>query len=422
MQFIPLEEVRRPTLSPDSWALWALGFRPFYWVASVFALLSVGLWSLQFAGWQALLSLPGPLWHAHEMVFGYTLAVVVGFLFTAGRNWSGQPTPTDRPLQALVALWLVGRLGVLLLGAVPGEALAWTVAAVNVAFPLAAAKGLWTALRAGDNRRNDFFPLVLVAMAAAQAAFHLSERGVLPGLSRGGLQVALDAVLFVMAVMGGRVIPMFTNNGVRGAGAERRDHVERWSLGSVLALWAVDALAGLFGPALGAGAGAGPLGWVLSVLTAALAGLAAAAHIWRWWLWQPRRTTAVPLVWVLHLAYLWIPLHLLLRVAAEFGGLSPSLATHALTVGAIGGMTIGMMTRTARGHTGRLLEADHWEVAAYALIAVAALLRVGLPLIWPAALMTAVLLSALAWAAGMGIYSWRYWPILTRARIDGRPG
>ena len=225
-----------------------------------------------------------------------------------------------------------------------------------------------------------------------------------------------------MAVMGGRVIPMFTNNGVRGAGAERRDHVERWSLGSVLALWAVDALAGLFGPALGAGAGAGPLGWVLSVLTAALAGLAAAAHIWRWWLWQPRRTTAVPLVWVLHLAYLWIPLHLLLRVAAEFGGLSPSLATHALTVGAIGGMTIGMMTRTARGHTGRLLEADHWEVAAYALIAVAALLRVGLPLIWPAALMTAVLLSALAWAAGMGIYSWRYWPILTRARIDGRPG
>ncbi len=109
MQFIPLEEVRRPTLSPDSWALWALGFRPFYWVASVFAALSVGLWALQFAGWQTQLSLPGPLWHAHEMVFGYTLAVVVGFLFTAGRNWSGQPTPTGRHLQALVALWLAGR-------------------------------------------------------------------------------------------------------------------------------------------------------------------------------------------------------------------------------------------------------------------------------------------------------------------------
>jgi uncharacterized protein involved in response to NO len=232
-------------------------------------------------------------------------------------------------------------------------------------------------------------------------------------------------VLFVMAVMGGRVIPMFTNNGVRGAGAERREAVERWSLGSVLALWAVDALGGLFGQVLGTG----PLGVVLSVLSvlsAALAGLAAAAHLRRWWLWQPRRTTGVPLVWVLHLAYLWIPLHLLLRAVAELGGaslgLSPSLATHALTVGAIGGLTIGMMTRTARGHTGRLLEADRWEVAAYALIAVAALLRVGLPLVWPAALVGAVLLSSLLWAAGMGIYSWRYWPILTRARIDGRPG
>ncbi len=289
-----------------------------------------------------------------------------------------------------------------------------------MAVPLAAGWGLWTALRAGDNRRNDFFPLVLVAMAAAQTAFHLSERGVLPGLSRGGLQIALDAVLFVMAVMGGRVIPMFTNNGVRGAGAQRDERVERWALGSVLALWAVDALGGLFGPALGAGAG--PLGLGLSLLTAALAALAAAAHLWRWWLWQPRRSTGVPLVWVLHLAYVWIPLHLLLRVVAELGGLSPSLAPHALTVGAIGGLTIGMMTRTARGHTGRLLEADRWEVLAYALIALAALVRVGLPLIWPAALMTAVLLSALLWAGGMGIYSWRYWPILTRARIDGRPG
>ena len=164
MQFIPLEEVRRPTLSPDSWALWALGFRPFYWVASVFALLSVGLWSLQFAGWQALLSLPGPLWHAHEMVFGYTLAVVVGFLFTAGRNWSGQPTPTDRPLQALVALWS---------GTTPDATTMGAVAVLALGVNLAVAWMLY-AFREGDANmrsvwlcsRNDAIGNLAVMMAA----------------------------------------------------------------------------------------------------------------------------------------------------------------------------------------------------------------------------------------------------------------
>lgn len=429
MQFIQLEEVRRPAVPPGSWALWALGFRPFYLVASAFAALSVALWALQFAGGSVPLALPGLLWHAHEMVFGYTLAVVVGFLFTAGRNWSGQPTPTGRQLQALVALWLTGRLAVFALGAWPGAALGWVtlgwvVLAVNVAFPIATGWALWRSLRAGDNRRNDFFPLVLGGIALAQLAFHLSELGVLPGLGRGGLQLALDAVLFVMAVMGGRVIPMFTNNGVRGAGAERLPGVERLALGSVLALWAVDALTGVLLPILWpALPGDSPLAAAAGAwLVAAIALLAAGAHVRRWWLWQPRATTGVPLVWVLHLAYAWIPLHLLLRAAAQAGWITPSLATHALTVGAIGGLTIGMMTRTARGHTGRALEADRWEVAAYGLIALAALARVALPLVLPATTLVAILASALLWATGMGVYAWRYWPILTRARLDGRPG
>jgi uncharacterized protein involved in response to NO len=188
----------------------------------------------------------------------------------------------------------------------------------------------------------------------------------------------------------------------------------------VLALWAVDALTGVLLPAL---LGESPLVATAGAwLVAAIALVAAGAHARRWWLWQPRATTGVPLVWVLHLAYAWIPLHLLLRAAAQAGWVTPSLATHALTVGAIGGLTIGMMTRTARGHTGRALEADRWEVAAYGLIALAALARVALPLVLPAATLVAILSSALLWAAGMGLYAWRYWPILTRARLDGRPG
>ena len=197
---------------------------------------------------------------------------------------------------------------------------------------------------------------------------------------------------------------MFTNNGVPGATATRHARVEQAALGSVLTLLAVDAL-GVGGP-----------------LLAMLAVLAAAAHGMRWWLWQPWRTRRVPMVWVLHAAYAWVPVHLLLRAAAAAGWVLPSLATHALTVGAIGGLVIGMMTRTARGHTGRPLKADGWEVASYALIAAAALVRVGLPLLAPSETVHAALASAALWSAGFAVYAVRYWPVLSRPRIDGRPG
>ena len=146
------------------------------------------------------------------------------------------------------------------------------------------------------------------------------------------------------------------------------------------------------------------------------------AHAWRWCLWQPQRTTRAPLVWVLHLAYAWIPVHLALRALAELGVIAPTLAVHALGAGAIGGMIIGMMTRTARGHTARPLRADGFDVACYAAIALAALVRVGVPLAVPAATREAVLAAALLWSAGFALYALRYWPALSRARLDGRPG
>jgi uncharacterized protein involved in response to NO len=172
----------------------------------------------------------------------------------------------------------------------------------------------------------------------------------------------------------------------------------------VLAVLAVDALAV---PAL---AGA---------VVFALAGI---AHAARWAAWKPWLTRRQPLVWVLHLGYAWIPLHLLLRALAATGAVAPSLATHALTVGAVGGLVIGMMTRTARGHTGRPLRADAWDVTAYACIAAAAAVRIAVPWAWPAQLLPAVAASALLWSGGFAVYFVRYWPVLTRARLDGQPG
>jgi uncharacterized protein involved in response to NO len=392
---IPLEEPRRAGPPAQGLALWALGFRPFYLLGALFAALALPLWVLQFAGW-----LPGlrhPAWHAHEMLFGFTLAIIVGFLFTAGRNWSGQATPHGPALMALAALWLAGRVMVYT---------PWPLATllVSLAFPLLCALALFRALKAGGNTRNYFFSAVLVALAVAQGLLQASLAGWIAVPAGRGLQLGLDGVLFVMAVMAGRVIPMFSNNGAPGTDAQRRPWLERVALGSVLALWAADMLAAQ-GAAL-----------------AALALLAAVAHLGRWLLWHPWRTRRAPLVWVLHLAYAWIPLHLALRAAAALEWLPPSAATHALTAGAIGGLTIGMMTRTARGHLGRALRAEAAEQWMYGLVALGAALRVLLPLLLPSATVPAVLLSGLLWSAGFGLYAWRYGPWLLRPRIDGRPG
>jgi len=386
-----------PRAAPKRLALFALGFRPFYLLASVFAALSVPLWALQFSGLLVHAYLAGPMWHAHEMLFGFTLAVMVGFLFTAGRNWTGQPTPTGATLAALAALWVAARVLVLTPYAV-------AAALVNVAFPLAAAIALAIPFWKAKNRRNYFFVGLLGLLALAAAFIHLSQLGVARVPAWLGIRVALDVVLFILAVMGGRVIPMFTNNGVPGAQASRHPHLEKAALGGVLALLAADAL-GLNGAPI-----------------AVLAGAACVAHAWRWALWQPWKTRRVPLVWVLHLAYLWVPVHLALRALAELDWVAPSVAIHALTVGAVGGLVIGMMTRTARGHTARPLRSDRFDTACYALVLLAAVVRVVPPLIAPALTVHAVLCSAVLWSAGFALYAVRYWAVLSRPRLDGRPG
>ena len=397
--FVQLQEPR-PRVS-QGLALWDLGFRPFYLLAALLALLSVPLWALQFSGLLSAGGLRGAAWHAHEMVFGYALAIVIGFLFTAGRNWSGKATPTGRPLMALAGLWLLARVLVL-------TPWVWPALLVNVAVPWLAGWGLWRALAAGANKRNYFFVGLLFAMGLAVAALHLNLLGLLPlprPMAAGlGLPLALDMVLFMIAVMAGRVLPMFSNNGVPGMRARRDERLERVAMGSVLFLLACDGL-GLDGPVL------------LTALTLALA-----AHCARWWLWQPWKTLGNPLVWFLHAAYAWLLLHLALRAAATLGLLPAGPATHALTVGLIGLMTLGMITRTALGHTGRPLKAGPVELAAYLAMLGAGLVRVFVPLLMPAALMQAVWISAGLWSLSFALYLWRYAPMLIRPRVDGLPG
>lgn len=393
------ESQQRPAqaTAAGGYALWALGFRPFYLLASSFASLSIALWGLQYAGWLSVPYLRGPIWHAHEMVFGFALAVITGFLFTAVRNWTNRPTPTGVALAALAALWLAGRILVLTPYGI-------AAAVVNILFPLMVAVGIGTALVRSGNRQNLFFVVLLIIIAGAELATHLVQLGIVALPARLGVQAALDVIVVVMTVLGGRVIPMFTRNGVPGAQARRSPFIEDLVLASVVALL----LADLF--LLPAG------------LLAIVLGFGVAAQSARVLLWGPWQTLRAPLVWILHVGYLWIPVHLALRVLSEFDWVPSALATHALTVGAIGALTLGMMTRTAKGHTGRPLVADRYEIGAFTLVTAAAITRVLVPLAVPADNREAVITSACLWSGAYAIYAVRYWPILTRPRVDGKPG
>ena len=381
----------------SGFALWNLGFRPFYLLATLFGAFSVLLWAAQFSGYLPTAYLQGPVWHGHEMLFGYTTAVIAGFLLTAVRAWTNEPTPSGVPLMALAALWVCGRVLVLTPFAIPA-------AVVNAAFPVAVAVAIGIPLWRSRNVRNYFFAGLLVLLGVLILVVHLALQERFEISPRLGVQLALDVVLFIMVVMGGRVIPMFTNNGVPGTHATRTAWLEKLALGTVIMLFIADLLQ------------------LPQTVIAMIALTGALAHGARLTLWKPWRTLATPLVWILHAAYAWIVVHLALRGLFALGLLAGSYATHALTVGAIGGLTLGMMARTARGHTGRPLEADGYEFTMFLLIQVAAVVRVFVSIASPGLYLVSVPLSALLWAAAFGLYAVRYWPVLTRPRLDGRPG
>jgi len=363
-------------------ALLALGFRPLYLLAGTYAALGVPVWAAQYAGW---LPPAHPLWHAHEMLFGYAFAVIAGFLLTAVRNWTGLPTPSGAALAGIAALWLAARL------TAPFSLPA--AAALDFLFAGSLAWGIGTPILASGNR-NWYFILLVLALGAASVGFVSAPRV--------ALQAGLDVVLFVVAIMAGRVVPGFTNNAVPGAGAGRVQWIEYGALGSVLLLLVLD---------------------LLGFEKAFLVALAAAPlHAARVALWAPLKTRGRPILWILHLSYAWVAVHLLLRGLAGFELVPAVLATHALTVGAIGGLTMGMMTRTARGHSGMPLTTGAAELAAYLLVQAAAVVRVLVPLLAPPLYAACVGLSAVLWSAAFAVFVVRYFPILTRPRMDGKPG
>ncbi len=336
------------------------------------------------------------------MVFGFAAAVIAGFLLTAVKNWTGLPTPRGAALAGLAGLWLAGR--VLNFSGPPVLA-----AALDVLFLPVLAATLAIPILRSSNTRNIKILLVLAALAAVNACFHLAWQGQLSArFLPMAMPLALDIITLLMAIVAGRVIPVFTANAVAGATPKTLAGLELLAIGSLLIIPAAR-LAGLQfvlpGP-----------GWAL------LFAVAAVAHGLRLLLWQPHKTRGNLLLLMLPVAYAWIPLSLALQAAAAWGYVAASAGIHALTIGAMASLMMAMMTRSALGHTGRPLRAGITEISAFALLQLAAITRLGANLLPAGYYRHAVLCSALLWTFAFVVFLWKYMRLLLQPRIDGKPG
>jgi uncharacterized protein involved in response to NO len=381
--------------------LFALGFRPFYTLAAVFAVIAIGLWLVSFTGMVQLGGhLQGVFWHSHEMVFGFVAAIITGFLFTAVRNWTGLPTPTGLSLGAIALVWIAGRvlpatgpyeLGIIL------DVVFLPVVAIAVAIPI---------FRSG-NKRNYKVVALIATMAVLHFVLHLALGGDLPAwLSRSSLFAVMDVIAILFAVVGGRVIPAFTRNAVQGSDPVHKMWLEVSAFGLLLLVAAVTFASG----------GMTLSGWLLAVPAI----LAACAHSLRLAYWQPAVTLGNPLLWMMPVAYSWLPVALLLRGLSELAIVPPSTWIHALTAGAFTSLMMAMMMRSTLGHTGRNLAANKTDILVFLMLQLAAISRVLAGIVADHRTMTVI--AGVCWIVAFAAFLARYAPMLLSPRSDGKPG
>jgi uncharacterized protein involved in response to NO len=376
------------------------GFRPFFLLSALWSALAVPLWLISFAGEGALPSVLPPLvWHVHEMVFGFGAATVAGFLLTAIPDWTGRHPLRGGPLASLVLLWIAGRAGVFMS--------AWTGAAgaafLDLAFPVAFLGLVAREIAAGRNWRNLPIVAALALLLLGNLLVHFEAVGI-TATGAIGNRLGVATLLMLISIVGGRIIPSFTRNWLARERPEipppavfgRFDRAALTTTALALALWVL-APGGLATP-----------------LAALAAGLALGARLARW---RGSATLREPLLWVLHLGYGWLALGFVLLALSGVTALLPQTAAlHALTAGAIGTMTLAVMTRASLGHTGRPLAADPGTTAIYILVTLAAVLRLFAPLA-EAHYLFVLSLSGAAWSGAFGLFAMVYARSLTLPRL-----
>ncbi len=383
--------------APQTWAPLALGFRPFFLLGiwSAVLLIAISLYGFTVRWPDSYFGLT--LWHAHEMVFGYAVAVIAGFLLTAVRNWTGLQTPTGTMLALLLLLWFMPRL-LSALPVIPPAAFAL----LDFLFLPVLAILLGRLILKARQARNYPIPLLLLLISLCNGAMHLEALGMGADISNQSIQIAVCLTMALISVIAGRVVPFFMQSAI-GRRAASHPVIEMLALPSILLLAASMMIAN---------------SWLL--ICSAL--IAAGIHSRRLIGWFDITLWQQPMLWVLYAGYAWMVAGFLLYGLGAWTGQSTAHTVHAWTVGGIGMFTAGMMARVALGHTGRTVRALPWIPGAFILIFMAALSRVILPMANPSLLDASVRISALCWLIAFTIIGIRYSSILLHARTDGKPG
>ena len=381
-----------------------LAFRPFFLLGACFAFVAIAVWVLLLTGNIQASPLHSVVWwHSHEMLFGFASAIIAGFLLTAVQNWTGIPSIKGKPLLLLVVIWLAARV---LIFSAPNIHIAF-IAALDLAFlPLVGFFLAKPVIKISQYRNLIFLP-ILVLMTLANCLTYLPLFGFSEELATQGFESMVILVTLLVAVLGGRVVPMFTANGTGTQKVLPLAWLEKSAIASLVLIFLVFLL-GLTQYTLATG--------ILCLISATLH----AYRILRWRIWV---TFKVPLVWVLHFSMLFMPIGLaFIGIHFLSTALTLSTALHSLTVGLIGGMILAMMARVSLGHTGRALKVSNIMALAFIAIILAALVRTSLIIMLPQYTIQLWIVSGLLWCIAFGLFVIFYWPVLTQARIDGKPG
>lgn len=386
-------------------ALFAYGFRPFFLLAGLYAVIAIPVWLAIL--WRTSLPLhllPPQLWHAHEMLYGFVGAALAGFLLTAVPSWTGAKGFAGAPLAAVVVAWLLGRCAFLLSGVLP----VWTVVVLELSF-LPALGALLAPPLVRSRNRNAALLAVLAVLWLADGAFLLGFARDDAPLAMGSLRIAIDVMLLVVTVIGGRIVPSFTANALRLSGETADVRSRAWLERATIVLMVAVPLVDLFQPE--------------GIVAGWLAALVAIAQGARLSGWRSLRTRGDAILWVLHVGYAWLPVGFALKALWLLAGANWAANwLHALTMGVFGTMILAVMTRAALGHTGRPLAVGRNIAAAYLTLTLGVAVRVFVPAIWPWDYLAVILASGLLWTAAFAIYVIVYAPILALPRADGKPG
>jgi uncharacterized protein involved in response to NO len=377
--------------------LFGLGFRVFFALAGLSALILIVIWNSIFKGTLTTGHyFTDNYWHAHEMLLGYSVAVITGFLLTAVKNWTGKPTLTGDKLAGLALLWLYGRILPFYAGLLP-DAL---IAALDFAFLPVLAYQISKPIIQAKQLKNLIFVGLLLLLTLGNGLIHAEILGLCQNTAWTGIQLVVGTIIILILILAERVFPFFVERGLHGTLIIRNPLLDALSIGSAVAVFALQL-------------------WTISgtllALTAIFAVIVNSARLAGWYV---QRIWYVPLLWILYTGYGWIILGFVLTALSAYSWILPSLALHAFTLGGIGVLTLGMMARVSLGHTGRALRVSNAMAIGFILINLAALLRVVLPLALPNWYNLIIYGSSLCWLAAFSLFMFVYAPILTSPRID----